>query len=240
MATVEPADTAFTDDDLRSRILSEPEVILEDHELMRTLVAASERSMGTNIVDLRGMAMERLESKLDRLETTHKAVIAAAYENLSSTSQIHRAILRMLDPDGFEGFLQILDTEVAEILRVQSVRLVLESARSGRDPALERLREVLQVAEPGFCALYMTGRRFRPGRQVMLRHCHGEDGNVHGTRAATIGSEAMMFLDLGENRLPGMLVLGAEDPRQFQPSQATDLLSFFAGVFERTMRRWLS
>jgi uncharacterized protein YigA (DUF484 family) len=33
--------------------------------------------------------------------------------------------------------------------------------------------------------------------------------------------------------------MGAEDPHQFRPTQGTDLLSFFAGVFERLMRGWL-
>jgi uncharacterized protein YigA (DUF484 family) len=47
-------------------------------------------------------------------------------------------------------------------------------------------------------------------------------------------------LDFGAGRLPGMLVMGAEDPHQFNPSQGVDLLAFFAGVFERSMRRWLS
>ena len=54
--------------------------------------------MGGNIVDIRGIAMERLEHRLDRLEDTHRSVIAAAYENLAGTNQIHRAILRMMDP----------------------------------------------------------------------------------------------------------------------------------------------
>jgi uncharacterized protein YigA (DUF484 family) len=34
-------------------------------------------------------------------------------------------------------------------------------------------------------------------------------------------------------------IMGAEDPHQFRPTQGTDLLTFFAGVFERLMRRWL-
>ena len=55
-----------------------------------------------------------------------------------------------------------------------------------------------------------------------------------------IRSEALLKLDFGAGRLPGMLALGAEDPHQFKPTHATDLLAFFAGVFERTMRRWLS
>ena len=84
-------------DELREKIIAQPEVILEDQDLMRALIAANERAMGGNIVDLRGIAMERLEARLDRLEDTHRSVIAAAYENLAGTNQIHRAILRMLD-----------------------------------------------------------------------------------------------------------------------------------------------
>ncbi|MEO0391081.1 MAG: DUF484 family protein, partial [Pseudomonadota bacterium] len=53
-------------------------------------------------------------------------------------------------------------------------------------------------------------------------------------------SEACLKLDFGTGRLPGLLVMGAEDPHMFSPAQGTDLLSFFAGVFERQMRRWLS
>ena len=51
-------------DDVREKIISEPEFILEDQDVMRALIAANERSMGGNIVDLRGIAMERLEARL--------------------------------------------------------------------------------------------------------------------------------------------------------------------------------
>ena len=85
-------------EDVRMRILQDPEVILEDTDVMRALVAANERAMGQNIVDLRGIAMERLEARLTRLEDTHRTVIAAAYENLSGMNQVHRAILSLLEP----------------------------------------------------------------------------------------------------------------------------------------------
>ena len=105
-------------DQMREKIISQPDVILEDQDLMRALIAANERAMGGNIVDLRGIAMERLEARLARLEDTHRSVIAAAYENLSGTNQVHRAVLRMLDPTDFETFLRDLGGEVADILRV--------------------------------------------------------------------------------------------------------------------------
>ena len=140
------------DQDLRDVILAEPEKILEDRDVMAALIAANERAMGTNIVDLRGIAMERLGQRLDRLEDTHRSVIAAAYENLAGTNQVHRAILQMLDPLSFEDFLKGIGGEVAQTLKVDCVRLVLESVQNADDPALRRLGDVLCVAEPGFIA----------------------------------------------------------------------------------------
>ena len=122
------------------------EMVLEDADLMRALVMANDRAMGSNIVDLRGLAMERLEARLTRLEDTHRNVIAAAYENLAGTNQVHRAILCMLDPIDFEGFLRNLGSEVAAILRVDTIRLVLETAQPDGAPASEKLGNVLHVA----------------------------------------------------------------------------------------------
>ena len=232
--------TPEIDDHLREKIIAEPDVILEDQDVMRALIAANERSMGGNIVDLRGIAMERLESRLDRLEDTHRSVIAAAYENLAGTNQVHRAILRMLDPVEFETFLKSLGTEVAEILRVDSVKLVLESVQNDNDPAVKRLRDVLSVAEPGFIDDYLTTGRNAPIKQVTLRQIQNGRAEIYGEGAEWMRSEACLKLDFGDGRLPGMLVMGAEDPHQFTPQQGTDLLAFFAGVFERAMRRWLS
>jgi uncharacterized protein YigA (DUF484 family) len=234
------AETAPIEEEIRDKILADPDVILEDHDLMRALIAANERMMGSNIVDLRGIAMERLEARLDRLEDTHRSVIAAAYENLAGTNQVHRAILRMLDPASFEEFLTGLGSEVADTLRVDCVRLVLESVQSEDDPALRRLGDVLCVAEPGFVDTYMTAGRNVPVRPVTLRQTLPDSDMIYGEAAAWVRSEALMRLDLGPGRLPGMLVMGAEDPHHFKPAQGTDLLAFFSGVFERSMRRWLS
>jgi len=227
-------------DDVRSKIMSDPSVLLEDQDVMRALVAANEQSQGSNIVDLRGIAMERLEARLDRLEDTHRNVIAAAYENLAGTNQIHRAILRMMDATKFEPFLHELRGDVADILRVDSVRLVLESVSSDTDPAISKLSDVLSVAEPGFVHDYITNGRSASARQVTLRQVKTDDVAIFGEKAEYIRSEACLMLDLGDGRLPGMLIFGAEDPHQFTPQQGTDLLTFFAGVFERSLRRWLS
>jgi uncharacterized protein len=217
--------------DLRDLILSEPERFLEDRDVMSALVAANERTMGSNIVDLRGIAMQRLETRLDRLEDTHRSVIAAAYENLAGTNQVHRAILQLLDTAGFEEFLTALSGDVARTLRVDVVRLVLETVQEdgNSDPALRRLG-----------VSYMTNGRGVASRPVVLRAVTPLAASVYGSKAEDVRSEAVMKLDFGKGRLPAMLVFGSEDPHQFKSLHGTDLLAFFAGIFERMMRRWLA
>ena len=226
-------------DETREKIIAQPEAILDDQDVMRALTQANERIMGTNIVDMRGIAMERLEKRLDRLEDTHRGVIAAAYENLAGMNLIHRAILRMLDPADFEAFMLDLDGEVADILRVDCVRLVLETKQDQENPAVKKLGKVLITAQPGFVRSYLNHKGKSQPRKVSLRQLSEQDEKIFGDTGFWIRSEACLRLDLGEGRLPGLLVMGAEDPHQFKPGQGTDLLAFFAGVFERAMRRWL-
>ena len=228
------------EDDLRAQIIEQPDVILEDQVLMRALVAANDRALGGNVVDLRGIAMERLEARLDRLEDTHRSVVAAAYENLAGMNQVHRAVLRMLDPTDFETFLRDLGGEVAEILGIDYIHLTLETTQAEPDDGVRRLAQVLRIVAPGFVHDYIDRDRNGPARLVVLRQVAQGHPDVYAQNAGHVRSEACLRLDFGQGRLPGMLVMGSEDPNMFTPQQGTDLLSFFANTFERTMRRWLS
>lgn len=227
-------------EEMRDHVLTDPGLILEDPEMMKALIAANERTFGENIVDLRGVAMKRLETRLDRLEDTHRNVIAAAYENLAGINIVQRAVLQMLEPTSFTAFLAAMGADIAQTLRVDSLKLVLESHEASEAPGADALSDVVQVVPVGFVADYVTGGRNVPLRRVILRQVSDLAGPVHGAKAAEIRSEAVMLLDLGRGRLPGLLVLGSEDPHQFRAVQGTDLLGFLAAVFERVMRRWLS
>lgn len=224
-------------DDLREKIIANPDVLLEDADVMRALVGADNGALGGNVVDLRSVAMARLEARFDRLEDTHQTVIAAAYDNLAGTNQVHRAILRLMDAQTFDAFLADLTGDVADILRVDAIRLVLES----NDPdATDDMRPTVAVMPQDFIEGYITLGRNMPARQITLRKFHKAGGSLYGDRAQYIQSEACLRLDLGPTRLPSLLVMGSEDAEQFTPQQGTDLLAFFAGVFERAMRRWLA
>lgn len=222
-------------DDLRDAILSHPDAILDDKDVMHALIAANEKAMGHNIIDLRGIAMDRLETRLDRLEDTHRSVIAAAYENVAGTQQIHRAILRLLEAADFDALLRGLNGEVAEILRIDAVRLVLETEGKARVGA-----DVLSERPMGYIDRYLTQDRGGQARHITLRPVQPSADSPYGRPPRRIASEACLKLDLGPARRPGLLVLGSEDSQMFAAQQGTDLLVFFGGVVERLLRRWLT
>ncbi len=229
------ADTNFARDAVRERIIADPEAILADAEVMRALVAADDRRKGGNVVDLRGVAMDRLESRLGQLEDTHRTVIAAAYDTIAGTSQVHRAILELMAPADFAGFLATLGGTVADVLRLDAIRLVVEEG----DSRIAHLGgSVLHIAPEGFVTRYAGPGRIR--RPVGLRRAVPATAALMGTPGLRIASEALMPLDLGGDRLSALLAMGSCDPASFRPGQGTDLLAFFAGVFERTVRRWLA
>jgi uncharacterized protein YigA (DUF484 family) len=231
-------------DEIKDRILADPSLILEDHDLMRALLAADrQNSAGRNVVDLRGVLVDRLEERLDRLEDTHREVLAAAYENVAGTNQVHRACLALLEAEDFAGFLKALTHDVANILGVEVIRLGLEApaAKPGQFLGPKGPLNGVVVALPSAGVDdYIRQGRGLGARKVTLRQVAGGSPELFREHAETIRSEALLRLDLGEGKLDGLLVFGAVDPHRFHPDQGVDLLNFFAGVFERSMRRWLA
>ena len=100
-------------------------------------------------------------------------------------------------------------------------------------------RQILQIGPRGFVADYLTNGRNIALRPVLLRPVTALAATVYGAKAAEIRSEALMRLDFGKGRLPALLAFGSDDANMFKTTQGTDLLAFFAGVFERLMRQWL-
>jgi uncharacterized protein len=236
MAVTEHAAPARAVKDWRARVLADPTLVLDDPALMRALVDAAEGEVAGNVVDLRAMAMARLETQLARLEDTHRAVVAAAYENVAATNQIHRAVEAVLAATDFDRFLQVLEGDLADILQVATVRLVLEDAGA---PAPGMRDTVVAMQPPGFIVDYMRQGRNAPARRIVLRQAVPFDGDLYGPAGHAVRSEALMRLDLGRGRGEAMLALGSGDAQHYKPGQATDLMAFFTGVVEKVLRRWL-
>jgi uncharacterized protein YigA (DUF484 family) len=228
--------------ELKGEILKDPALILDDPEVMRALLNSDDEAKGGNVVDLRGAFVTRLEERLNKLEDTHRTVIAAAYENLAGTNQIHRAILALLDADSFEDFLQAMKKDVANILAVDVIRLCLESDKADGGNAIGPdgpLKETVIALPVTGVSAYITGGRNRATRPVTLRTASEAKDAIFGP-ANSVQSEAVLRLDLGSGNLPGLVAFGSTDPKRFSADQGTELLFFFAQILERILRRWVA
>ncbi len=221
---------------LKADILADPSVVLEDSDVMRALLHAQDDARGERVVDLRNVFLERLEQRLERLEDTHASVIAAAYDNMAGTNQVQRAVLAVLEPKDFQGFLDVLQSEVAHILGVDTVRLCIESQSQASSPP----HGVITPMEPGSIREIITNGRDVAMRKVTLRRAGSNKMRVFTASAGRVKSEALLRLDLGQKQLPAMLAFGSDNVDRFGPEQGVDLLTFFAEAFERILRRWVA
>ena len=119
---------ALSSDDrdlVRSLILAEPSLVLEDDQVMQRLVG--ETRGDRQVVDLRDRLVERLEMRLSKMASQQRAIVAAAYENVAGTKQLHDAVLSLIEPPELDAFLQRLTQDVPERLGLEEARLCLEA-----------------------------------------------------------------------------------------------------------------
>ncbi len=218
---------------IRSLILADPEIVLSDDMVMRALLGSTAKG-ARNIVDLRDKLVDRLEQRLAKLVRANRSVIAAAYENVAGTQQVHRAVLTLLDAPDLGEFLRRLTRDVPSMVGVDEARLCLEAdideIRTAARLAPGLGERVLLVPE-GTVDEYLMLEGETSGGPVILRPSGVEAEIVFG-RPTYVRSEALLALDVGGK---GLLAFGAADPDRFGPDQGTDLLIFFGRAVERLL-----
>lgn len=216
--------TAGLPTDIRDRLLADPGAVLDDRDVMRALLASHGADQGENVVDIRARAMQALEDRLDRLETTHDSVIAAAFDNQNGVAIVHRAVIALLESVDLDDLVGSLQSDIAPILRIETLRLIVEA-----EPAMSKLPEDVYIAPEGAVdRIVAAGRRAPRGDDIVLRPASPITQPIHGRAVA---SEALLPLDLGARRPRAMIIMGSAETARFLPSHGTDLLRFFAQVF---------
>lgn len=210
--------------DIRDRLLADPGAVLDDRDVMRALLASHGAEQGENVIDIRARAMQALEHRLERLETTHDSVIAAAFDNQNGMAIVHRAVIGLLETVDLDDLVGALQSDIAPILRIETLRLMIESA-----PAMSKLPEDVFIAPEGAVdRIVAAGRRAPRGDDIVLRPASPITQPIHGRAVA---SEALLPLDLGARRPRAMIIMGSAEATRFSPAHGTDLLRFFAQVF---------
>ena len=146
------------DDKLREEILAKAQEILNDETLLRALIEASDKNLGNKIVDIRSVAIKKMDGELKKLKRSNQQVIATAYENLVGMKQVHQVVLKSLEQNNFDEFITNLSTEGCDILRVDCIRLGLETHSSLQNNKSydSNLSEFLDLYPVNFVDTYLS------------------------------------------------------------------------------------
>ena len=230
------------DDKLREEILTKAHEILNDEILLKALIGANDKNLGGKIVDLRSVAMQKMDGELKKLKRSNQQVIATAYENLVGMKQVHQVVLRSLEQNNFGEFIANLDTEACDVLRVDCIKLGLEthSSLQNTEKYDSNLSKLLDFYPINFVDTYISQGENNGSDDVVLRPTPKGCEQLYGKLSKNLKSEGCIKLKIGNEKIIGILALASKEREKFTAQQGVELLKFMGSVFERRISHWLN
>ena len=230
------------DDKLREEILAKAHEILNDETLLRALIGASDKNLGSKIVDLRSVAIQKMDGELKKLKRSNQQVIATAYENLVGMKQVHQVVLKSLEQNNFDEFVTNLNTEACDVLRVDCIKLGLEthSLLQNTEKNGSKLSKLLDLYPVNFVDTYISQGENNGSDDIILRPIPKGSEQLYGKISKTLRSEGCIKLKIGNEKIVGILALASKEREKFTAQQGVELLKFMGSVFERRISHWLN
>jgi hypothetical protein len=224
-----PPIDAAAEAEVAAYLLAHPDFVLRHPALLRTLTPPA-IDHGKGVVDFQRFMVARLQGDLDQLTSENTALIHTARANAHSLSRIHAAALRLIETRSLGQLLDVLTSDLMDVLDVDVIAMVVESNNADLPRvAAAGLRIVPHGSVDGW-----LGRH-----EVLLRSHTAGDPAIYGPGSGLIQSEALLRLTVGPRAPAGLVAFGSRDPELFQEGQGTELIAFLGGVLQRLLRGWI-
>ncbi len=187
---------------------------------------------GSGVVDMQMFMLDRLRDQLKRTDQREKSLLEAVEANSRIQRRVHRAVDALLAAQSFKELIRSVADDLPSLFDVNKVALCIETDEPLTDGTASA---GLMVLPPGTINSFGDVHKL----VLLLANTKG-DKSIFGSSAGKIRSMAHLRLDFGATAPRGLLVLGSSEPETFDPSQSTELLTFFAQVIERCVQRWLN
>ena len=221
-----PGDGQTGEAEVKAFLERHPDFLLENPTLLRTLTPPA-RQDGDTVLDMQRFMVDRLQAEVEQLSSTQSDLIAATRSNMSSQSQIHKAVVALVESTDLEHLIHTATHDFAQILDIDVVTISIEPAPG--HPGVGGI----YVLEPGTIDRLLGERR-----DLLLRETADQTDVIFGPAAALVRSDALVRLELGDFATAGLFALGSREASRFHPGQGTELLSFLARTLERCILAW--
>jgi uncharacterized protein YigA (DUF484 family) len=217
-------------DDIIEYLRKNPKFLQQNPEAMDLLVPPKTEA-GKGVADFQNYMIQRLKADKEQVITTTREIVENSRANMNNQQRVHKAVLRLLESNNFEDFIQSITMDLATILDVDIAVFVVES-NGNEIPHIHT--SGVRVIPPG------TVDKWMAEKNVMLQDNISGIEAIYGGGAALVKSQILLRVDISMNTPPAILAFGSRDAGMFQEGQATDQVLFLARVIERCFRSWLN
>lgn len=216
-------------DDITLWLKLHPEFLQKNPEAIQYLIPPKQQN-GKGIADFQTYMIERLKADKTEAIETAKEIVETARHNMNNQTRIHRAVLRLLEAESFEEFIESITADLTTLLNVDITSLVIESDGE----------KIPHVTLPGIRIIPAgTLDKWMMGKNILHQSDISGIETVYGAGANLVRSQVLVRVDVSQKTPPAILAFGSRDPMMFQSGQGTEQVSFLAGVVERCIRSWL-
>lgn len=222
-----PSYDGVTAAQVKAYLKAHPDFLDMHPDLLRVLTPP-EFHDGDKVVDMQRFMMERLKQQIEGQQKEFTDLIFSARDNLSVQTQIHEAVLRLLESESFDGLMHVIATDLQRIFAVDVVKLCVEAEVA---PFRDREYASLQFVPKG------TVDKLMGQEMVVLDSKPMKFEHVFGGETGLVASYALVRMHFSEAGAPGMIAFGVRNKDQFHAGQGTEFLRFLGQVLEHCVSR---
>jgi uncharacterized protein YigA (DUF484 family) len=219
----------MTEQDIVDYLKSNPKFLQKNPDAVDYLLPPKDKTNGRRVVDFQHYMVEKLKEDKRMVLDTTRDIIEVSRENMQNLARIHDAVLKMLEAETFDQFIQILSVDVPVALDCDAVSLIVE----GDDRLPKTQMRSLRVVPQGTIQNWMEGNDAR-----IQSNIKGTEA-MFGEAAGLVQSQALLKINQTMNIPTTMIAFGSRDPELFADGMGTDLISFLCGVVERALLIWM-
>ncbi len=227
-------DPALTQDlakeDIIEFLRENPNFLQENPDILDVLIPPKTRPKKGDVANFQSYMIERLKADKEEVINGTRELVENARSNMNNQQRIHKAVLRLLEANSLNEFIQCITMDMASMLDVDISVLVVECDGE----------EIPHINQKGLRILPAgTVKKWMKKKTVMMQDNISGIEAIYGSGAALVRSQILLRVDISEDTPPAILAFGSRDPNMFIDGQATDQISFLARVVERAFRMWL-
>jgi uncharacterized protein len=210
--------------DVREYLYAHPDFLSANDDLLNVLTPPRQR-FDDDVRDFQGFMLANLQKGIGKLKDERDYTLQLLQDHLYRQNRMNVATLSILEAPSFRAMIRVIEDDLPLLLDHEAVELLIEDTGA----PVPGLRKVA----PGFVQDWL------PNRDISLEENINGVGELFGSRAHRVRSQAMVRLSISSEAAPGMLALGHRDPSHYTAGLATDQVLHIAGLIELCTRKWL-